>query len=42
MTFENGQEYDDPILYDKENESYKIELPYLLKWAEKQTVLLLI
>lgn len=35
MTFENGQEYDDPILYDKENESYVQELPYLLKWAEK-------
>lgn len=35
MTLENAQEYDDPILYDKENEPYIAELPYLLKWAEK-------
>lgn len=32
----NFEEYDDPILYDKENESYKIELPFLMKWASKK------
>lgn len=31
----NSDEYDDPILYDKENESYREDLPYLLKWASK-------
>ncbi|MGE7602471.1 class I SAM-dependent DNA methyltransferase [Peribacillus sp. NPDC097675] len=31
----NSEEYDDPILYDKENESYRQDLPYLLKWASK-------
>ncbi|MFJ7637836.1 class I SAM-dependent methyltransferase [Peribacillus sp. NPDC097224] len=31
----NSEEYDDPILYDKENDSYRQDLPYLLKWAAK-------
>ena len=31
----NSEEYDDAILYDKENESYRQDLPYLLKWASK-------
>ncbi|WP_196121304.1 class I SAM-dependent methyltransferase [Anaerobacillus alkaliphilus] len=31
----NTEEYDDPILYDKENEAYLPELPLLVKWAEK-------
>lgn len=33
----NTEEYDDPILYDKENESYLPEFPFLLKWASKST-----
>ncbi|WBL17095.1 class I SAM-dependent methyltransferase [Sutcliffiella sp. NC1] len=36
MTLNNSEEYNDPILYDKENEAYLPELPLLLKWAEKQ------
>ncbi|MEK5520547.1 SAM-dependent methyltransferase [Heyndrickxia sporothermodurans] len=32
---ENFEEYDDPILYDKENESYTADIPFLLKWAAK-------
>ena len=35
MKLENYEEYDDPILYDKENEPFIAELPYLLKWAER-------
>lgn len=35
MTVTNAEEYHDPILYDKENESYAPELPFLLKWASK-------
>ena len=31
----NSEEYNDPILYDKENEQYIPELPFLLKWASK-------
>jgi ubiquinone/menaquinone biosynthesis C-methylase UbiE len=31
----NSEEYDDPILYDKENDIYIEDLPYLLKWASK-------
>ncbi len=31
----NTEEYDDPILYDKENEAYLPELPLLVKWVEK-------
>lgn len=31
----NSEEYVDPFLYDKENESYRQDLPYLLKWASK-------
>ncbi len=29
----NSEEYDDPTLYDQENEMHKEELPFLLKWA---------
>ncbi|MEK4425352.1 class I SAM-dependent DNA methyltransferase [Solibacillus sp. FSL K6-1523] len=37
MTTTNFEEYDDPILYDKENDAYLLEIPLLLKWAaEKQ------
>jgi len=36
MVLDNFEEYDDPILYDKENESYIPELPLLLKWATKK------
>lgn len=35
MTLTNFEEYDDPILYDKENEEYLSELPFLLNWASK-------
>ncbi|REB07086.1 class I SAM-dependent methyltransferase [Sporosarcina sp. BI001-red] len=35
MTVYNFEEYDDPILYDKENENYQSELPFLLNWASK-------
>lgn len=35
MTLYNFEEYDDPILYDKENEPYITELPFLLNWASK-------
>ncbi|MFB7642836.1 class I SAM-dependent methyltransferase, partial [Peribacillus butanolivorans] len=31
----NSEEYDDPILYDKENDPYIEDLSYLLKWASK-------
>ncbi|MFJ5765769.1 class I SAM-dependent methyltransferase [Lysinibacillus sp. NPDC093210] len=33
MVFNNFEEYDDPPIYDKENETYMPELPLLLKWA---------
>lgn len=36
MTVNNFEEYDDPVLYDKENESYTPELSFLLKWALKK------
>ncbi|WP_307786780.1 class I SAM-dependent methyltransferase [Pseudogracilibacillus auburnensis] len=36
MPLDNFEEYDDPVLYDKENESYIPELPFLLKWASKK------
>ncbi|MCJ8007845.1 class I SAM-dependent methyltransferase [Lederbergia wuyishanensis] len=32
----NSEEYNDPILYDKENESYNEDISFLLKWAEKK------
>lgn len=32
----NSQEYDDPTLYDKENESFIPEIPFILKWATKK------
>ncbi|KGR78852.1 class I SAM-dependent methyltransferase [Ureibacillus manganicus] len=35
MVLDNSEEYNDPILYDKENESYLAELPFLLEWASK-------
>jgi len=33
IVIHNFEEYDDPALYDKENETYLLELPFLLKWA---------
>ncbi|MDG5472448.1 class I SAM-dependent methyltransferase [Jeotgalibacillus sp. ET6] len=33
MSLDNFEEYNDPALYDKENEHYLSELPFLLKWA---------
>jgi len=33
VVINNFEEYDDPTLYDKENETYLPELPFLLKWA---------
>ncbi|MGE8207283.1 class I SAM-dependent methyltransferase [Heyndrickxia sp. NPDC080065] len=36
MILNNSQEYDDPILYDKENELFMPEIPFLLKWATKK------
>lgn len=35
MDKDNFQEYEDPILYDKENDDYTDEIPLLLKWATK-------
>ncbi len=35
MVLDNLEEYNDPILYDKENEAYLAELPFLLEWASK-------
>jgi hypothetical protein len=32
---DNFEEYDDPILYDNENEPYTEDIPFLLKWASK-------
>lgn len=32
---ENAEEYNDPILYDQENESFRDDIPFLLKWADK-------
>ncbi|MGE6375703.1 hypothetical protein [Peribacillus muralis] len=34
----NAEEYDDPVLYDKENDTYMEDLSYLLKWASKTKV----
>jgi ubiquinone/menaquinone biosynthesis C-methylase UbiE len=31
----NSEEYDDPILYDQENNAYTDEVPFLSKWASK-------
>ncbi|ATP40205.1 SAM-dependent methyltransferase [Solibacillus sp. R5-41] len=36
MTLNNFEEYEDPILYDQENETYMPEIPFLLKWAFKK------
>lgn len=36
MALDNFEEYADPILYDKENESFISEMPFLLKWASKK------
>ncbi|WP_185766352.1 class I SAM-dependent methyltransferase [Niallia circulans] len=41
MNINNSQEYDDPTLYDKENESYIPEIPFLQKWASKQQGLII-
>jgi len=32
---ENAEEYNNPILYDQENESFQEDIPFLLKWANK-------
>ncbi|MBS4200773.1 methyltransferase domain-containing protein [Bacillus sp. FJAT-49732] len=32
----NSEEYNDPILYDKENDSYNEDISFLLKWAAKK------
>ncbi|MGN7115737.1 methyltransferase domain-containing protein [Lysinibacillus odysseyi] len=32
---ENAEEYEQPLLYDKENEEYQPEMALLLKWAAK-------
>ncbi|MFC0300632.1 class I SAM-dependent methyltransferase [Virgibacillus soli] len=37
MESTNFEEYDDPNLYDRENEKYKMDIPFLLKWAKKTT-----
>ncbi|WP_090991004.1 class I SAM-dependent methyltransferase [Bacillus sp. OV322] len=31
----NSEEYDDPILYDRENDKYVEDLSFLIKWASK-------
>nr|WP_315969833.1 class I SAM-dependent methyltransferase [Bacillus testis] len=36
MALDNFEEYADPILYDKENESFISEMPFLIKWASKK------
>ncbi|WP_017471186.1 class I SAM-dependent methyltransferase [Amphibacillus jilinensis] len=36
MALDNFEEYNDPILYDKENEPHKGDIPFLLKWASKK------
>lgn len=35
MVPDNFEEYNDPILYDKENDHYIDDLPFLTKWASK-------
>lgn len=34
-TLDNFEEYDDPNLYDKENDTYKEDITFLEKWASK-------
>jgi len=36
MLLNNFEEYDDPILYDKENDSFNDDISFLLKWASKK------
>lgn len=36
MKLDNFEEYEDPILYDMENDSYTEDIPFLLKWAAKK------
>jgi ubiquinone/menaquinone biosynthesis C-methylase UbiE len=36
MNLNNSEEYDNPVLYDKENEAFSPELPFLIEWAAKQ------
>ncbi|MEK5483345.1 class I SAM-dependent methyltransferase [Viridibacillus sp. FSL R5-0888] len=31
----NTEEYDNPVLYDKENNRYTDDIPFLQKWASK-------
>ncbi|USK53177.1 class I SAM-dependent methyltransferase [Cytobacillus solani] len=35
MLVDNFEEYEDPMAYDSENETYKEDLPFLMKWAAK-------
>ena len=35
MLVDNFEEYDDPKAYDSENETYKEDFPFLMKWAAK-------
>ncbi len=35
MIIHNSEEYNDPILYDQENNQYMPELAFLLKWASQ-------
>jgi SAM-dependent methyltransferase len=32
---ENAEEFNNPILYDQENESFQDDIPFLLKWANE-------
>ncbi|WP_179298551.1 hypothetical protein [Evansella halocellulosilytica] len=34
-TLDNFEEYDNPILYDKENDTYTEDITFLEKWASK-------
>jgi len=36
MVVANSEEYDDPILYDKENDDFKEDISFLSKWASKK------
>lgn len=36
MTLLNTEEYENPVLYDKENEAWKSESTLLLRWAKRQ------
>ncbi|MEC1178671.1 class I SAM-dependent methyltransferase [Metasolibacillus meyeri] len=36
MPLHNADEYNNPTLYDKENEAHQADVPFLLKWAAQQ------